>query len=177
MALLRQALILGAVCLIGGAAMAAVHGLPTPPNVSAAEGGEGAACGVGEIEGAEEIRWITQAEARGLVGAEGVTFIDCRPLDLFVEGHVSGSLHVPAESGTVADELLATLRGAATIITYCDADTGCERSLRMASVLTAAGLPDVRVLEGGMPDWMRNGYPAESGTCTLCGDEDNHAVN
>jgi len=177
MVLVRQVAILGAASLLGWAVMAVVHGVPTAPDPSLAGGEQPAACGVGEFDGAEEVRWITQAEARGLVGATGVTFIDCRPLDLFVEGHVSGSLHVPAESGTLAAEVLDNLRGAATVITYCDADTGCERSLRMASLLTAAGLPDVRVLEGGMPEWMRNGYPAESGTCRLCGDEDEHAVN
>ena len=29
-------------------------------------------------------------------------------------------------------------------------------------------LPDVRVLEGGMPTWLHRGYPAESGTCHGC---------
>lgn len=116
---------------------------------------------------ATDVRWISQAEARALLGDGAAQFVDCRPRDQFHSGHVSGSISVPDEtevSGT-AIELLSV---APTVITYCDAAGGCARSQRIAVALRSLGLPDVRVLEGGLPTWLDNGYPAESGSCRLC---------
>ena len=66
------------------------------------------------------------------------------------------------------DSALQQLAGVRTVIAYCDADQGCARSLQVASRLRHAGVSDVRVLEGGMPDWLQRGYPAESGACGQC---------
>jgi rhodanese-related sulfurtransferase len=144
-----------------------LRGLPQPRPA----GAEVAACrapaqGFGQGEGG--IHWITQEQARGLAGSLGVAFVDCRPRSEFEAGHVSGALHAEPRAPTIPPALLSSLTNASTVITYCDADRQCERSLEMARQLTAAGLRDVRVLEGGLPAWVQHGFPAESGACQQC---------
>jgi rhodanese-related sulfurtransferase len=111
--------------------------------------------------------WIEQGEARALLGDPGVVFVDCRPSDQFQTGHISSALSMPSDQelfGAAAD----LLRTARTIIAYCDARGGCESSQRLAARLRELGLADVRILREGLPAWLQNGYPAESGPCRLC---------
>lgn len=159
-----EALRLSAVALLGTVALALVAGVPTPtPPVAAV-----ASCQAPGDAATDEILFISQESARELAHAPGVTFVDCRSEDEFAAGHVSGSLHVEPAMAAAPAPLLQALAGASTVITYCDADQQCERSLRVASMLRKAGLRDVRVLEGGMPAWLERGFPAESGTCGQC---------
>ncbi len=144
----------------------ALHGLPGP----AQQGGEAqaAACGVEPgAPGTAAVAWISQQEARALVAADGVAFVDCRPREDFEAGHVSGSVHLPEHADHPLEALLQRLGAVSTVITYCN--DACEHSSEIAARLLAAGLPDVRVLEGGMPAWLDNGFPAQSGACIDCG--------
>jgi rhodanese-related sulfurtransferase len=146
---------------------AAVWGLPERPPAPPVSG----SCGGGGSElgfAAAAVGWISPEEARTLLSAGSVAFVDCRSEPEFLNGHVSGALHVPAESGSPGEALLERLRGAATVVTYCDAGEACERSQRLATMLSQTGLPDVRVMRGGLPAWLSQGYPAESGSCPLC---------
>lgn len=149
------------------ALLGAVRGVP---KIGVA-GPSGTATGVCEApveSAATGVRYISAAEARALVGDAGVAFVDCRPRDEFEAGHVAGSVHVEGEHGTVPEATLERVRAAQTVVTYCDAREECERSLRIANLLAAAGASDVRVLEGGMPAWLSEGLPAESGACRDC---------
>jgi rhodanese-related sulfurtransferase len=165
-----QILRLCAVTAAGSAVLIGVRGLPQPPAGEAIT--DAAACQAPEPDAFDphpEVRWISQEGARHLVGEPGVAFVDCRARDQFEAGHVSGSLHLDAQGERVPATLLRGLAQATTVITYCEAAGGeCQRSLEMAGLLRAAGVPDVRVLEGGMPAWLEHGYPAESGTCRHC---------
>lgn len=143
-------------------ALVVVRGLPKAAGPIAGEAG--AACTAPDGITPDAIRWVTVAEAREMVGRGEVAFVDCRPQNLFETGHISGSIHVAAERASVEPSLMDRLRSAGTVITYCDANSECERSLRMATLLQQSGLHDVRVLEGGMPAWLERGYPAESGS-------------
>jgi 3-mercaptopyruvate sulfurtransferase SseA len=40
------------------------------------------------------------------------------------------------------------------VVSYCDADTDCAQSRRLAELLALEGLSDVRVLRGGFPEWL-----------------------
>jgi rhodanese-related sulfurtransferase len=115
----------------------------------------------------QDVRWVAQTEAENLASKPGVVFVDCRPRSEFEAGHVSGAIHLDPQRDQDS-ALPAALSGAGTVVTYCDANRQCERSLAMAKKLRAAGLSDVRVLEGGLPGWLQHGFPAESGTCEQC---------
>ena len=56
--------------------------------------------------------------------------------------------------------MLADLEGCKTVVAYCDKD-GCIDSESLAEVLLGLGVRQVRVLEGGWPDWYVAGYPVE----------------
>jgi rhodanese-related sulfurtransferase len=149
-------------------ALGLTRGMPRPEAPKLVGGV--AACHAPEpaLPGEAAVPFIGTEQARGLVGSPGVMFVDCRPVEQFEDGHVSGALHAPLPQAQVPRPLLDSLAGATTVITYCDAHTQCERSLKMARMLLGAGVRDVRVLEGGMPAWLEHGYPAESGTCAQC---------
>jgi rhodanese-related sulfurtransferase len=168
LSLAAQLLRLCAVAVAGTVALALLRGLPRPEPVRAE--GAGACHAPTAAFGQEpgDVRWVSQDEARGLVGRPGVAFLDCRPREEFEAGHVTGAVHFDPRSGASEQALLGTLSQAGTIVTYCDADRQCERSLSMAQKLRKAGLGDVRVLEGGLPSWVEHGFPAESGTCQQC---------
>jgi rhodanese-related sulfurtransferase len=159
-----QALRLCTVALAATLALALWRGVPrvARPDPGVASSCSAPAAGFGD-PGA---LWISQDQARSLSGAPGVAFVDCRPEREYEAGHVAGSLHVNGDAPLT--ETLEQLAGAHTVITYCDADQGCARSVQVASKLRHAGVRDVRVLEGGLPDWLRRGYPAESGACGEC---------
>ena len=83
-------------------------------------------------------------------------------------GHVTGALPIPPRAASpLAEDLVSLLQSATTVIAYCDTSESCGRSTRLATqILSASQVRDVRVLEGGMPGWIRRGFPAESGPCT-----------
>lgn len=145
-----------------GAVAAVTKGMPTLPPPAAAAVSCG---GEGTPPNAAETRWISQEDAHGLLGDPNTVFVDARSATDFESGHIAGAIHVPMDSGTVSDEQLAQLRGARTIVTYCDTGGGCARSATLAGLLTAAGLPDVRVLQDGIPGWNARAFPAEAGPC------------
>lgn len=171
MSIAAQALRLCTVAILGTLVLGLTRGIPSLPPPPKTESGV-AACHAPEpaLPGEIAVRFIGTEQARALAGTPGVMFVDCRPVEQFEEGHVSGAIHAPLPKTAIPRALLDSLTGAATVITYCDAATQCERSLKMARLLIDAGLHDVRVLEGGMPEWLRHGFPAESGTCATCGE-------
>ena len=103
--------------------------------------------------------WVSVGRAGELHGEVGVAF---------VAGHVAGAYHAPMRAGVVEDEIVEALRGFHTVVAYCDTEGSCAASTRLAGLLASAGLPDVRVLEGGFPAWMDAELPAEAGECTAC---------
>ena len=113
-------------------------------------------------------KWVTQQDAVTLHQKPSNAFVDARGKEPFEKGHVAGALHVPVDTGAVADEFITRLRNFNTVVTYCDTSAGCASSTRLAGLLMGAGLPDVRVLRGGFPEWMENGHPAEAGSCRHC---------
>jgi rhodanese-related sulfurtransferase len=160
-----QVLRLCAVALVACLALGSLRGWPRAQPARAEAGScHAPSQGFGE----SQVRWIDQSQARALVGSVGVAFVDCRPRSQFEGGHVSGAIHLDPHSKGVAETLRSAIGGASTVIAYCDAERQCERSLEVARQLTEAGLPDVRVLEGGLPAWLEHGFPAESGTCQQC---------
>jgi rhodanese-related sulfurtransferase len=163
--LLTQTVRVLAVGLALGGAHGVARGWPTAPPPAP----ESASCG-GPVAAQPTVRWITGADARELVGDPAVAFVDARSTEDYLRGHITGALLAPLgeTGGVVAPALLPVLRGARTVVTYCDTADGCGLSTRLAGLLAEAGLPDVRVLEGGFPAWLDHDYPAEAGPCRGC---------
>ncbi len=143
-----------------GVAHGVMRGWPELPVQAAAAA---TSCG-SPIAAQPRVAWIRCAAARPLTSDASVTFVDARSRDEFLAGHVTDALSAPIEeTGVVGPAVVEALRGARVVIAYCDTTSGCARSTRLAGLLAGAGLRDVRVLEGGMPAWLENGYPAEAG--------------
>jgi rhodanese-related sulfurtransferase len=156
-----RVLVVGA-CL--GAILAVLRGVP---DLEALRGDQAATCAA-PVESQPDVRWIEQDEALAMLDDAGVAFVDARPRDAYEAGHVAGALDVPMETGVIDERSIALVRGSRTVITYCDTTGECAASTRLAGLLAEAGLRDVRVLRGGMPAWLANGYPAEAGPCRVC---------
>lgn len=161
--MLREALIIVTIAAAITLGLAATRGLPTLIRPTA----EAATCS-GPLPEHPSVRWISPADAERLLGQASVVFIDTRDGSAYEAGHVTGALHAPMDRGTLDERVLASIGGATTVIAYCDASGQCARSTRFASLLSATGFADVRVLEGGIDAWMESGRPAESGECRHC---------
>jgi rhodanese-related sulfurtransferase len=142
-----------------GLAHGVVRGWPELPARTATA----TSCG-GPIAEQPRVAWIRCEEARPLANDASVAFVDARSAEEFLAGHVTNALSAPIEeTGVVGPAIVEALRGSRIVVAYCDTTSGCARSTRLAGLLASAGLHDVRVLEGGMPAWIENGYPAEAG--------------
>ncbi|MBX7195864.1 MAG: rhodanese-like domain-containing protein [Sandaracinaceae bacterium] len=115
-----------------------------------------------------DVRWIEQDDARALVESADVVFVDARPILDFETGHVPDAIAMPMDTGVLDPATLPLVQGAATVVAYCDTNDDCAESRHLAGLLAENGVSDVRVLRGGMPLWLSNDYPAESGPCTRC---------
>jgi rhodanese-related sulfurtransferase len=149
------------ICL--GAALVVVRGTPEIASFHS----ETASCAP-PSEAHPEISWIACADAAALQDRPDVSFVDARAPEAYESGHVPSAVSLPIQSGALPPGATRLLGGASTVIAYCDANADCEESRRLAEVLASAGIDDVRILRGGMPAWLEDGLPAESGPCRVC---------
>jgi rhodanese-related sulfurtransferase len=168
MPLVQQILRICTAGLALGFALFLIRGVPQPAEASGA--GNAHMCTATPSLAPEVTPWIEPSAARALLGDPSVAFVDCRPSEQFQAGHISGALSLPSD-GELPAATLSLLRGTRTIIAYCDARGGCESSQRLAARLRELGMRDVRILSEGLPGWLAAGYPAESGPCRLCTQE------
>ncbi|MFO0686472.1 MAG: rhodanese-like domain-containing protein [Sandaracinus sp.] len=115
-----------------------------------------------------EIGWIEQNDARALVDDTEVVFVDARSLTDYEAGHIPNAIAMPMDTGAIEASTAALALGARTVVAYCDTNDDCASSRRLASLLAEDGARDVRVLRGGIPEWLSNDFPAESGPCRVC---------
>lgn len=111
---------------------------------------------------------VSVQEAYALAETGAATFVDCRSLAEYQEGHVAGAFSLPAEALTLSPGHLQLLSSTPTVVAYCD--EACARSSKVAQHIIDAGFADVRVLEGGMEAWIAAGLPAESGSYPRLGE-------
>jgi rhodanese-related sulfurtransferase len=163
MPLLPQLLRICTAALALGVGLLLVRGVPKPVQASSNTHMCSATASLSDTT----TPWIEVGEARSKLADPTTVFVDCRPADQFQSGHISGALSLPSDRD-LPGAALTQLRGAQTIIAYCDARGGCESSQRLAARLRELGLSDVRILKDGLPAWLAAGYPAESGPCRLC---------
>jgi rhodanese-related sulfurtransferase len=104
---------------------------------------------------------ITRSELQELSAAERPLLVEALPARYFLEGHLSGALHMPHDRvRELAPRLLADkLR---PVVVYCASDT-CQNSHIAARTLEALGYVNVRVYAGGKKDWVDAGLALELG--------------
>lgn len=105
---------------------------------------------------------VLLAEVRELV-ATGALPVDARDGAQYADGHLPGAVSLPL---TEVDAQLANFRqqvaAERTLIVYCNG-YGCPDSFDLGLRLIAAGYRDVRVHEGGFPEWRDAGLPVATG--------------
>jgi rhodanese-related sulfurtransferase len=105
---------------------------------------------------------VDLAAVRELTAA-GAVLVDARAAELYADGHLPGARSLPLGE---MDEHLESFRQAvptdAVIITYCNG-YGCPDSFDQGVRLLEAGWRDVRVFEGGYPEWRDASLPVEQG--------------
>lgn len=106
---------------------------------------------------------ISLDEARALFLTGGAVFIDARPRESYLSGHIEGALSLPAEEfeGYI-DRVMPLLAPDSLIIVYCDGES-CTLSKEVAYSLTGKGYSHVRVLVNGWSVWQDAKLPAQAG--------------
>ena len=100
---------------------------------------------------------LTRSELADRLEAEDLVLLDVRPASEYAAGHIPGAWSVPIEN---IHELLETLPDDADIVAYCRGPH-CVYALDAVRVLTAEGRRAQR-LDGGLPEWRRDGLPVTS---------------
>lgn len=91
--------------------------------------------------------------------AAGSIVVDARSPELFADGHIAGAISLPlVEAEDALSNFIAEVPKEKTIIVYCSG-FGCPDSFDLAIMLMEAGYGDVRVFEGGFPEWRDAGLP------------------
>lgn len=100
-------------------------------------------------------RWIETDELANELGSSGAIIIDVRSPDEFTDplGHIETALNIPlSEFPDHLTEIMAHKNK--PVIVVCKTD---KRSAAAATLLSAGGFSNVRVLRGGMERWKRDG--------------------
>jgi len=91
--------------------------------------------------------------------ASGGLIVDARSPELYVSEHIEGAVSLPmVEIDAELPEFLGTVARNRVVITYCSG-FGCPDSFDLGMTLISSGYLDVRVFEGGFPEWRDAGLP------------------
>jgi rhodanese-related sulfurtransferase len=93
------------------------------------------------------------------VMASGGLIVDARSPELYALEHIEGAVSLPmVEIDAELPEFLGRVARNRVIITYCSG-FGCPDSFDLGMTLINSGYLDVRVFEGGFPEWRDAGLP------------------
>lgn len=99
-----------------------------------------------------------------VLAAQDVVLVDARPPELYASGHIAGALSLPMlELDDAYPEFRSKVGRERTIVTYCSG-YGCQDSFDLAMQLILDGYQDVRIYEGGFPEWQSAGLPVAEGS-------------
>lgn len=105
---------------------------------------------------------ISLTELRSL-SANEILLLDARSSDLYLQEHLPSARNLPwGEIETLLEAFRAEVPVDQPLVAYCSG-YGCEDSFHLAQRLMAEGYADVRVFEGGLPEWQDAGLPVEEG--------------
>lgn len=103
---------------------------------------------------------VLLAEVRELASG-GALLVDARDGALYADGHLPGALSLPL--GEVEAQLVGfrqKVDTGKTLVVYCNG-YGCPDSFDLGLRLIKEGYRDVRVFEGGFPEWRDAGLPVD----------------
>jgi len=155
--LIEAALLVACGCLLGVAVnhrlvFEAFAGRLTPPSVSTAT-----------PEAISSLPVPVLLEEVPILVEQGAVPVDARPRDVYVLGHLPGALSLPlADLDNALPGFRSQIPFNRTVITYCSG-FGCQDSFDLAMQLIQIGYRDVRVYEGGLPEWQAAGQPVAEG--------------
>lgn len=105
---------------------------------------------------------IDVSDARRLVDAGEVVFVDARPVVQYEAGHIPGARSLPVyQIDDYLPQFLDAVQADAPIVVYCSSLT-CEDSHLLAQEFADMGYGDVRIFAGGMEAWREKGYAVAS---------------
>lgn len=98
---------------------------------------------------------VATYEAMRDIVAEGESIIiDARPVELYAQGHIPGSLQLSPCKFEDIFGTLAMLNAKDRLIVYCG-HAFCEDALNVARMLRIGGFSDVGLYIGGWEEWKR----------------------
>lgn len=89
---------------------------------------------------------------------QGIKFIDARPVEEFIEGHIKGAVNIPFYGSENYENVLSKIPKDEFVITYCSGED-CDLSILLGDELFQKGYKKVYVFFGGWNDWLLKGYP------------------
>ena len=109
--------------------------------------------------GGRGITRVSAAGAQEMLRWAGVTVLDVRTPQEFSAGHIQGAMLLPVDElpRRIAELFPAKQK---KILVYCRAGS---RSAAASRVLRKNGFEQVADLQGGIMDWMGNGFPTVKG--------------
>ncbi len=107
----------------------------------------------------ESLEPLTRSELASRLGDENLVLLDVRPASEYAAGHIPGARSVPIEN---IRELLEGLPDDTVVVAYCRGPH-CVYALDAVRALNATGRR-ARRLDGGFPEWRRDGLPTTSPT-------------
>ncbi|MDT8418919.1 MAG: rhodanese-like domain-containing protein [Desulfuromonadales bacterium] len=97
-------------------------------------------------------------EVRELIAGGGL-LVDARHAEDYREAHLQGAVSLPlGEVDQRLDAFRSEVNAERVIITYCNG-FGCPDSFDLGVILLQKGFQQVRVFEGGFPEWRDAGLP------------------
>ena len=99
-------------------------------------------------------------EVRELIAA-GALLVDARHGDEYRQAHLQGAVSLPlGELESLLEAFRKEVAADRVLITYCTG-FGCPDSFDLGVLLLQAGYQQVRVFEGGFPEWRDAGLPVQ----------------
>ncbi len=106
---------------------------------------------------------INSNEAFSLSRLSDVLFIDARPIDDYIAGHIKGAVNLPLNSSRSQKmAYMQKIHKEQKIVVYC-IDSGCPSAERLAGQLRFMGYNNVSIYTEGWLGWIDAGYPIEKG--------------
>lgn len=106
-----------------------------------------------------EISYISPGQSRELLraDADNITLLDVRTREEYAEGHISGAINADCLKKDFRKELESLPRNK-PLLMYCRSG---QRTKKASKIAEDAGFGNIYVLEKGIEDWRKAGFPVE----------------